>query len=148
VTSIGSGIVLLLIVLLFHEIESDEVRDHQHGHVEDRDDVHSAELPGQRGQTERDGVVVSDEEIGGSNEIEADDEEPEERTDRTVRSARRASTPVAKSPYAAKVAKPAGRLGPTTPGRMKTSPKKRKLCTVAMTRCASNRLIDLSLGRA
>jgi hypothetical protein len=32
--------------------------------------------------------------------------------------------------------KEAGRWGSTTPGRMKTSPKKRKLCSVAMARCA------------
>ena len=49
---------------------------------------------------------------------------------------------------AANMAKLAGRLGPTTPGRMNTSPKKRKLCTVAMTRCAFIRSIDLSRGRA
>src|SRR5882724_8146591 len=33
------------------------------------------------------------------------------------------------------MAKLAGRLGLTTPGRMKTSPKKRKLCRVAIARC-------------
>jgi AcrR family transcriptional regulator len=38
-------------------------------------------------------------------------------------------------------------MGPTTPGRMKTSPKKRKLCSVAMARCAPTRSIDLSQGR-
>src|SRR5258708_34684263 len=66
---------------------------------------------------------------------------------RAVSSASIARIPVAKSPYAANTAKLAGRWGLTTPGRMKTSPKKRKLCKVAVARCASNGSIDLSLGQ-
>ena len=50
-------------------VESDEVRDHQHWHVDDRNDVGSAELPCQRRQTAPDGVVVGLEEIDGSDEI-------------------------------------------------------------------------------
>lgn len=45
------------------------------------------------------------------------------------------------------MANPTGRPGPTTPGRMKTSPKKRKLCRVAIARCAATRSIDLSQGQ-
>src|ERR1043165_10075680 len=56
-----------------------------------------------------------------------------------------ASTPVARSQYAANGAKPAGRL-PTTPGTINTSPKKRELCRVAMARCAATGSIDFSRG--
>src|SRR5258708_23157751 len=63
------------------KIERDIVSDHQHGHVDDRDDIGSAELPRKRGQTAPDGVVVGGEEIDGSDEIEGYDEEPEERSD-------------------------------------------------------------------
>src|ERR1700677_2419619 len=61
-------------------MERDIVSDHQHGYVNDRDDVGSAELSRQRGQTDPDGVVIVDKDVGGSDEIEGDDEEPEERT--------------------------------------------------------------------
>ena len=71
-----------------------------------------------------------------------------------VRSASMASTPVTKSPYAANVAKPAGRLGPTTPGTMKTRPKKRKLWNLRQLspkpwkqRCRSRKLKFLSRKR-
>ena len=55
-------------------------------------------------------------------------------------------TPKAATTAGEGAAKPEGRF-PTTPGTMKTSPKKRKLCNVAMARCASKRSIDRSQGR-
>jgi hypothetical protein len=51
-------------------IECDDVRDHQHGHVDDRDHVCSAELPCYFSKTEADGVIVVDDEVGCSHEIE------------------------------------------------------------------------------
>jgi hypothetical protein len=63
-----------------------------------------------------------------------------------VISAAMAKRPVAKSPHAANVAKVDGSV-PTTPGRMNTSPKKRKLWSVAIARCAATASIALSLGQ-
>ena len=61
-------------------IESDEVRDHQHGDVEDGDNVSGTHLPGDCGKAGADGVEIVEEDIGHADEIEGDDERPEERT--------------------------------------------------------------------
>ena len=61
-------------------IESDEVRKHQHGYVEDRDRVGRAQLSRDRWKAELDGVVVGKEDVGRPREIERDDEEPKQRT--------------------------------------------------------------------
>jgi hypothetical protein len=61
-------------------IKSDEVRDHQHWHIENRDRVRGAQLARDSWKTELDGVVVVEEDVGRPHEIEGDDEEPKERT--------------------------------------------------------------------
>jgi hypothetical protein len=62
------------------QIECDDVRDHQHGHVDDRDRIRGAQLPRQRRKANLGGVVIVADEVNRPNEIEGDDEKPEERT--------------------------------------------------------------------
>jgi hypothetical protein len=62
------------------QIECGDVRDHQHGHVEDRDRVGGAQLPRQPRKANLDGVVIGEDEVDHSNEIEGDHEQPKERT--------------------------------------------------------------------
>ena len=61
-------------------MESDEVRDHQHWHIENRDRVRGTQLARYDWKTELDGVVVVEEDVGRPHEIEGDHEEPKERT--------------------------------------------------------------------
>jgi len=56
------------------------VRDHQHGHVDDRDRVRGAQLPRQRRKANLGGVVIVEDEIDHPHEIERRDEQPKERT--------------------------------------------------------------------
>jgi hypothetical protein len=53
------------------------MRDHQLGHVDDRNRIRCAELP--RRKSDLDGVIVIEEEVAHSHEIEGDDEQPEDR---------------------------------------------------------------------
>ena len=62
------------------QIERDEVRDHQQRHVDDRDRVRGAQLPCQLRQTDLVAMIVVDDEVDRSHEIEGDDEQPKERT--------------------------------------------------------------------
>ena len=62
------------------QIECDDVRDHQQGHVDDRDRVRGAQLPRQRRKASVGGVVIVEDEVDHSNEIEGNDEKPEEWT--------------------------------------------------------------------
>jgi hypothetical protein len=57
------------------QIECDDVRDHQQGHVDDRDCIGGTQLPRNRGKVELDGVVIVDNQVGHAHEIEGDDEE-------------------------------------------------------------------------
>jgi hypothetical protein len=50
-------------------IESDEVRDHQHWHIENRDRVRGTQLARDSWKTELDGVVVVEEDVGRPHEI-------------------------------------------------------------------------------
>jgi hypothetical protein len=56
------------------------VRDHEHWHVDDRYCISCALLPRQRRKTNLDGVVVVEDDVDRSHEIEGDDEQPKERT--------------------------------------------------------------------
>src|SRR6266702_7000292 len=62
------------------QIERDEVRDHQHGHVDDRDRVCGTQLPRQRRKSDLDGVVIVKDDVDYPHEIEGDDKRPKERT--------------------------------------------------------------------
>jgi len=61
-------------------IESDEVRDHQKWNIENRDRVCGTQLPRQRRKTESDRVIVVEQDVDRTYEIEGDDKEPKERT--------------------------------------------------------------------
>src|SRR5262249_29407841 len=113
----------------------------------DRDRVSGAQLPRQRGKAGHGGVVIVDEDVSRSHEIEGDDEQPKQRPDPDGEKRQHGQHSGCEVAIRGNVAKSAGRLRPTTPGRRKTSPKKRKLCSVAMARCASTRSIDLSFGQ-
>ena len=80
------------------QIECGEVRNHQHGHVDDRDSVGGPELPRQGRKVELDAVVIIDDDVDRACEIERDDKGQKTERIRTVRSAIMASNPVAKSP--------------------------------------------------
>src|ERR1017187_7387800 len=73
-------------------IESEEMRDHQHGHIENRNRTCGAQLPRQRRKTALDGVVIAEQDVAATTKTQNSG-----RT-LTVRSANMASTPVAKSP--------------------------------------------------
>src|SRR6266849_932576 len=62
------------------QIERGAVRDHQQGHVDDRDRVCGSQLPRQRRKVDLDGVVIIEDDVGRPHEIEGDDERPKERT--------------------------------------------------------------------
>ena len=62
------------------QIECDDVRDHQQGHVDDRDPVHGAQLPRHCRKADLGGVVVVENEIDRSHEIEGDYKQPKEWT--------------------------------------------------------------------
>jgi hypothetical protein len=62
------------------QIKGHGVRDHQYGHVDDRDRVCDVQLPCQRGKVDLDGVVIVKDEVDRPNQIESDDEQPEQRT--------------------------------------------------------------------
>src|SRR5467141_1242568 len=62
------------------QIECDDVRDHQHRHVDDRDRVCGAHLPRHRRNADLDGVVIVDDEVDHSHEIEGNYEQPKEWT--------------------------------------------------------------------
>ena len=81
-------------------------------------------------------------------EIEGNDERPKERpyADRQKRD--HCQYPGREVAVGGEGGEAGRQLGPTTPGMMKTSPKKRKLCRVAMARCASTWSSALSLGHA
>ena len=96
--------------------------DHQSGHVDDGYRVCGAQLPRECRKTKLIAVIIVDDEVGRSHEIEGDDERPKERTYPDGEQRQYVSRPSV-LPKAANVAKPAGRLGPTMPGMMKTSPK-------------------------
>ncbi len=64
----------------YQPIESGDMRDHQHWYVENRDRVCCAQLPCQRRKSDLDGMVIVEEEVGCSNEIEGHYEQPKERT--------------------------------------------------------------------
>jgi hypothetical protein len=65
---------------MHQQIERDDVRNHQRGHVNDRDHVRTAQLPRYRRKAGLDGVVVVEDEVDSSHEIEGDDQQPKERT--------------------------------------------------------------------
>jgi hypothetical protein len=52
------------------------LRDHQHGHVDDRDRVGGAQLPRQRRRADLDGVVIVEDEVDRSHEIKGNYEQP------------------------------------------------------------------------
>ena len=56
------------------------MRDHQQGHVDDRNRIGSAELPWHHIKASLNGVVVIDDDVRRPGEIEGDDERPKERT--------------------------------------------------------------------
>ena len=58
------------------QIERDNVRDHQRGHVDDRNRIGGAQLPGDRRKADVDRVVVIEDQVRCSHEIEPDDEQP------------------------------------------------------------------------
>ncbi len=62
------------------QIESEGMRDHQDRHVDDRDSVGCAQLPGKRWKADLDCVVVIEGDVRYSYKIEGDDERPKERT--------------------------------------------------------------------
>src|SRR6266853_343862 len=62
------------------QIECDDVRDHQHGHVDDRDRVCGAQLPRHRRKADLNGVVIVEDKVDHSHEIEGNDEQPKEWT--------------------------------------------------------------------
>jgi hypothetical protein len=51
---------------------------HQQGHVDDRDRVGGAQFPSHRRKVDLSGVVIVEEDVGRSHEIESDDEYPKE----------------------------------------------------------------------
>jgi hypothetical protein len=57
------------------------VGDHQYRYVNDRNRIGSAQLPGHSGKASPNSVIVVDDDVGGSNQIEGDDKRPKERTD-------------------------------------------------------------------
>jgi hypothetical protein len=58
----------------YQQIESDDVRNHQRGHVDDGDRVGGAQLPWYRGEANLVAVEVVDDDIRRANDIEGDDE--------------------------------------------------------------------------
>ena len=56
------------------------MRDHEHWHIENRNRVCGAQLSCEFRKTEPDGVVIGEEDIDRSDEIERDNEEPKEWT--------------------------------------------------------------------
>ena len=60
------------------QIECDDVRDYQHGDVDDRDGVGGSQLPRDRGKADLNGVIVVDEQVSYPREIECDDGKPKE----------------------------------------------------------------------
>src|SRR2546427_8414255 len=62
------------------KIECEDVRDHQQGHVDDRDRVRRAQLPRQCRKADPDGVVIVEDEVDHSHEIEGNYEQPKEWT--------------------------------------------------------------------
>jgi hypothetical protein len=55
------------------KIECDDVRDHQHGHIHDRDHIRRSQLPRQCWKPDLRGVVIVEDEIDQPNEIERDE---------------------------------------------------------------------------
>ena len=80
------------------QIECCDVRDHQQRHIDDRDRVRGAQFPCQRRKAELAAVIIVDDDVGCSCEIEGYDEDPKTERICTVRSASIASNPVVKSP--------------------------------------------------
>jgi hypothetical protein len=72
-------------LMMEQQIERGHVRDHQQWHVDDRDQVRGAQLPGDGGKAGHDGVVVVENEVDHADDIEGDDEQPEERRERYAR---------------------------------------------------------------
>ena len=56
-----------------------DVRDHQQGYVDDRDQVGGAKLPRHRGKPDVNCVVIVHEQVDDAHEIESDDEQSEQR---------------------------------------------------------------------
>ncbi|MGA9978976.1 MAG: hypothetical protein WBQ08_10115 [Candidatus Sulfotelmatobacter sp.] len=56
------------------------MRDHQHGHVDDRDRVCGAQLPRQCRKADLDGVVIVGDKVDHSHNIKGHDKQPKERT--------------------------------------------------------------------
>jgi len=79
-------------------IDSNEVRDHEHWHVENRDRICGTQLPRQRRKAEPDRVVIIEEDVDRPDEIEGDDEQPKERTYPHRKKGQHGQDPVAKSP--------------------------------------------------
>src|SRR5207253_2535129 len=61
------------------QIEGGDVRDHQQGHVDDRDRVCGAQFSRQRGKAGLVAVIIVDDDVGRSQQMEGDDQGPEER---------------------------------------------------------------------
>ena len=53
-------------------IECDRVRDHQHGDVEDRDDICGAQLACHKRKAQPGGLIVVDEDVGCAQNVEGD----------------------------------------------------------------------------
>ena len=62
------------------QIEGCDVRDHQQRHIDDRDRVSRAQLSRHRGKVDLGGVVIVDNEVDKAHDIEANDEQPKQRT--------------------------------------------------------------------
>src|SRR6185437_870498 len=61
-------------------IERQNMGNHQDRHVEDRDRVDGAQLSRERGQVDLGGMVIVDEDVGCTHDIEGNDKRPEQRT--------------------------------------------------------------------
>ena len=92
-------------------------------------------------------VVVVDDDVDRPDEIEGDDEQPKQRTYPDREKRQHGQHPGCEVAVGGEGGEAGRQIGADDAGRMKTSPKKRKLCSVAMARCASTRSIDLSQGQ-
>ena len=62
-------------------VKRNHVRDHEHGHIEDRDRICGAKLARVRREIALNSVAIVEDEIARPDEIEGDDKGPEKRTD-------------------------------------------------------------------
>src|SRR6516162_2447695 len=62
------------------QIECDDVRDNQYGHVDDWDRVGGAQFPRQWSKADLNAVIVVDNDVDGAHDIESDDKQPKKRT--------------------------------------------------------------------